>query len=301
MIDLDIVKRCGNALLAEGLCDGIGHELRGVPHAVKDHDGAVLHHALAPTLIAVEDFLDMGAPDDAVPRGNQLDGEGGKRLECGLGLLAEGHEDVGIVFLSFEQDGREVVLVIETVRGGQMLAKGVVGEEDFFFGAIGDHTVRPVKHGRRHEGKGTASDGECVACLDCLIAEAAVARREALETVGLAGDDGCLRAVVCHERNSAGVVRLHVAGNDVVDLRWIDDGRNTLQKLFPEGFLDGIDERDFFIQNQIGVVGRPTAGLISVEAAHGPVDCPHPINIFFDFDCLHRKTSIVEYVSSPSF
>ena len=39
-----------------------------------------------------------------------------------------------------------------------MLPKGIIGEENFFLGAVGHHAVGPVKHGRGYELKGTLTN-----------------------------------------------------------------------------------------------------------------------------------------------
>ena len=116
-------------------------------------------------------------------------------------------------------------------------------------------------------------------------------RLESLEAIGQAGDDLCLGAVLHEKRNAAGMVRFYMAGYDVVNAGRIDDARNAGQHFLAEGFLYRINQGDFFIQDEIGIIGGAATGLVAVEAAHGPVDGPYPVNIGFDFNGLHITTA----------
>ena len=288
---LDVVEGGGDALLLEGLGDGAGHLFGGVPHGVEDDDGALLEDARRPLLVEPVDLFDVGAPDDAVARRNHLDVEAPKRLEGGLCLAAVKHEDVGVVLLGLVVEHGEVVLVVEAAAGGEVLAEGVIREEDLLLGAVGDHAVGPVEHRGRHELQRALADGEGVACLDAFVRQVAVARLEALEALRDARDDLGVRAVGHHEGQRAGVVGLDVIGDDVVNLSRVDDGSDALEELFLERFLDRVDEGDFLVEDQVGVVARAAARLVAVEAAHGPVDGADPVDIFADFNCFHDVTS----------
>ena len=237
------------------------------------------------------DLFDVGAPDDAVARRNHLDVEAPKRLEGGLCLAAVKHEDVGVVLLGLVVEHGEVVLVVEAAAGGEVLAEGVIREEDLLLGAVGDHAVGPVEHRGRHELQRALADGEGVACLDAFVGQVAVARLEALEALRDARDDLGVRAVGHHEGQRAGVVGLDVIGDDVVNLSRVDDGSDALEELFLERFLDRVDEGDLLVEDQVGVVARAAARLVAVEAAHGPVDGADPVDIFADFNCFHDVTS----------
>ena len=241
------------------------------------------------------DLLDVGAPDDAVACCDHLDVEPFERLEGGLCLAAVEREDVGVVLLGLVVEHGKVVLVVEAAAGGEVLAEGVVGEEDLLLGAVGDHAVGPVEHRGRHELQGALADGEGIARLDAFVRQVAVARLEALESLRDARDDFGVRAVGHHEGQGAGVVGLDVVGDDVVDLRRVNDRGDALEELFLERLLDGVNEGDFLVEDQVGVVARAAARLVAVEAAHGPVDGADPVDIFADFNCFHDGTSFFWY------
>ena len=284
---LYIVVVCRDAGALEGLGDAAGHGLRRVPHAVEDDDGTLLGHSGRPFLVAVHDRGDVLAPDDAVAGGNHPDIEPAERLEGLLGLRPVEHEDVGVVFLRLEQDDRQIVLIVEAVARGIVLAERVVREQDLLLRAVGDHAVRPVQHRGGYELQRALADRQRLARLDCLIVQLAIAGREALETLRRAGDDCGVGADLGHERDAAGMIGLDMARYDVVDFRRIDDALDALEQLRLEAVLHRIDERDFVIEDEVGVIRRAAAGLIAVERAHRPVDGSYPVYIFRDFYCFH--------------
>ena len=148
---LDVVVLCGDALFGESFGDGARHRFRRVPHGVEDDDGLFFQLACAPLLVSGEDVGNVGAPEAAMPRGDHFDVDAGKSLQRRLRLAPVKHEDVGIVLFRFFHEDGEVHFIVKEAGGGEVLAEGIVREEDFFFGAVGDHAVRPVEHGRRHE------------------------------------------------------------------------------------------------------------------------------------------------------
>lgn len=72
----------------------------------------------------------MAAPDDAVGRGDHIEGKAGERLQGRFHILTVGHDDVGVVLLGLDEHLGQAHLVVEALRGGVMLAEGVVGEQD---------------------------------------------------------------------------------------------------------------------------------------------------------------------------
>ena len=125
---------------------------------------------------------------------DHFDGQAAESGERGLRLLAVQHQDVRVILLRFFHYNMHVVLVVEAAVRGQVLAEGVVGEQDLFLRAVSDHAVGPVEHRRRHEGQRARAEGERLAGLDRLIGQLAVAAGQPLEAVGRAGDDLRVRA-----------------------------------------------------------------------------------------------------------
>ena len=62
--------------------------------------------------------------------------------------------------------------------------------------------------------------------------------------------------------------------------------------------LHRVDERDFVIDDEIGIVAGTTLGVVAVKAAHGPVDGSDPVDAVTDFDSVHEKllSTIESYI-----
>jgi hypothetical protein len=88
------------------------------------------------------------------------------------------------------------------------------------------------------------------------------------------------------------VVWLYMAGDDIVDTGRIDDGGDALEEFFGEYILDGINQGDLIIEDQISVVRGTSSSLVTVETAHGPVNGANPVYVFSNFNCLHGKASL---------
>ena len=119
-----------------------------------------------------------------------------------------------------------------------------------------------------------------------MIVQLAVACRQTLEPVRIRREDFGVRREGCHFLERAGVVGLDVAGDDDINLRGLDDGRNAGEEFILEFNLRGVDERNFFVDNQIGVVAGAARGFVAVEISQRPIDCAHPKNIFTDLNRL---------------
>ena len=79
VVHLQIEQARGDAHLDEGLGDLRGHGLGGMPHGVVDHKRILLGNAAAPLLIHRQNLRHMAAPDDAVGRGDHIEGKAGER------------------------------------------------------------------------------------------------------------------------------------------------------------------------------------------------------------------------------
>ena len=237
----------------------------------------------------------MTAPHDAVRGGDEVNGirtkpangrEGGSRLPA-IRL-----HDVRVVLARLPHDLVEVILVIKAGRAGEMLAKGIVGEENLVVGVVGDHVVGPVDHGRLHEGERALADAERVTRLDTVVSEVAIVRGEPLHTlrrravnlaVGRRGLDG---------GHVARVVHLDVVGDKDVDLRRVDDRGDAGEQLVLEGDLGGVDERDLLVHDEVRVVGDAVFRGVAMEAAGVPVDAADPVHVGLDLHCRKHETSL---------
>ena len=221
---LDVIELRGQTFFGEGLGDGARHLFRRMPHGVEDDDGLVFQLARTPLLVGGEDIGDMGAPEPAVPRGDHLDVDPCERFQGRLCLAPVEHEDVRIVLLRLFHEYGEVHFIVEELGSGKVLTESVVREEDLLFGAVGDHAVGPVEHGRRHERERALAEAQCVARLDAVVGKIAVVGGQSLEAVGIARVDFRLGAKLHHRRDGTRVIGLDMVRDDDVDLGRVDDG-----------------------------------------------------------------------------
>ena len=211
--------------------------------------------------------------------------EAAHRLHGRGGLRAVGLHDVGVVLVRLVHDLTEVVLVIEAVGAGKVLAEGVVGEENLVVGVIGDHVVRPVDHRRLHEGQRALADAEGVTGLDAMVAEVAEVRGHVLDTLRRGAVDLCPGRELMNHGGGAGVVHLDVVGDEDVDFGGVDHRGDALEELVFERDLGGVDERDLLVQDEVGVVCDARLGGVAVELAGVPVERADPVDVRLDLNC----------------
>jgi len=76
------------------------------------------------------------------------------------------------------------------------------------------------------------------------------------------------------------MIRFGVVADNVVDVGRVGQGRDVGQELVGEGFLGRIDQGDFLVADEIGVVGGTVRRFITVKISHGPVDVAYPVDLF---------------------
>ena len=283
----------GHALLLEAGADGVGQLLGGVPHGVVDDDGALAGLLLSHDAVEIDDLPAAFAPvDEAVVRGDELDVEGlddGQGLEH-LGRI--GNHDVEVVFLAALQEVGGIVLVGEVLGGGDVLAEGVLGEEDLLFGAVGHHGVRPVEHAGFLEDQSALADGDGIAALDGLhgpvlhllgvVAFHGLERHGGAEDLlGLAAGD--------HFGQAAFVVELHVVDDEIVDLLGLNHAAEAAEQGAGLAGGHGIDQGVFLVLDEVGVVGRALGALgVAVEVVVVVVHVADPVHAAGKFKGFHR-------------
>ena len=72
-------------------------------------------------------------------------------------------------------------------------------------------------------------------------------------------------------RQGAGVVGFGVVGNDVVDLSGVDDRADTGEHLIGKRSFHRVDEGDFLVDDEKGVIGRAPGSQITVEVPDVPI------------------------------
>ena len=295
MVGLEVEQTRRDAALDERLDDLAGHRLGGVPHRVVHHDRVVLGLKRAPARVGLEDLGHVAAPDDAVARRDHVDVEPAERVEGAHDVARVGHHDVGVVLLGLREHLGQSHLVVEALRGGEMLAERVVGEQDAVLGAVGDHVVGPVHHDRLGELQRATADAQAVAGFDRHVAQVAVMGGQALHAVrGAAVDLGVGRQRV-DGRQRAGMVLLHMVGDDVLDLGRVDDLANALDQLVGKAGLARVDERGVLIHDEVGVVRRTPVGGVPVEITLVPIDAAHPVDARLHLDRMQHGRLLLRF------
>ena len=201
-----------------------------------------------------------------------------------------GHQDVGEVFLGFEEHVFHFGFVIEQLAAAVVLPEGIAGEQDLFFRAVGDHGIRPVEHGNGLEGQGPFAQAYGIPFFHDLGLEDIPVMF--LQFIGPLDRDqeGGIGAGLGQSRQAAGMVRFHMVHYNVVDFFRIHNGPDVAQ-LFPgEKSLHPVDQADFFIHDQEGVVGDPPRSGKAVEVMEGPVPDPHFVYIIDNGTSFHVES-----------
>jgi len=87
----------------------------------------------------------------------------------------------------------------------------------------------------------------------------------------------------------AGMVRLHVVGNHIVQIFQPYQTFKLLKKIIGKSFFGKVNQRIFLILNQIGIVGNALIqdGPQTLKELCGAVVDANPIDVWSDFDWSH--------------
>ena len=196
---------------------GLSHGLCGVPHAVKDNEGAGLRYAAAPVFISIQNIGHMASPDNAVTRRNHLRFHFFYNLPGTCGLFSITHDNICIIFFGFLHCFTEIRIVVKTRVSAVMLSECIIGEKYLFLRAQGYHIIRPVEHRCGDKGEAAFSETQRIVVLYGHIIVRAVVGGEPFYSAGSACNYRCVRAGLHQGRQSAGMIHFHMVGNDIVN------------------------------------------------------------------------------------
>ena len=209
----------------------------------------------------------MLRPDDAVAGADGPDGQAGARGERLCRLHTVRLHDVGIVFARLDVRLGQVALGVQPLVGGVVLAERVVGEEDVVRRHEGDHVVRPVHHGRGHEGEGALAEREGLARLHADVAELAVVGGKVLH----ARAGGAYTLAFLATSRMAGRPPLWSGS------AWLEMITSILAGSMTEEMRASISSANpsftvsmrvtLFVEHEVGVVRRAFFRLVAVEVA----------------------------------
>ena len=289
MGDLQVDQLVLHADIVQPLADRLGHGSGGLPHGVVDDQRLAVALLVAPAAVGLDDPARVAAPDHPVVRGEHADGQL-HLLDLGEQFLDQRRvkiEDVGIVLGGLVHEHTLFDLVVEPLAGGQVFAEGVAGEQDLVLLEVGEHGVRPVEHARFQETQGPLAQADLLPAADHVVGPVGLVEMLQQGLVPHLRADDLLRADGLDDLGqTAGVVHLHVVDHQVVDLLRVDDIADAVQQFALVGLLHRVDEGDFFIDDEKGVVGG-AVDRIAVKVAADPVDSPDPVDVLGKCNLLH--------------
>ena len=137
-----------------------------------------------------------------------------------------------------------------------MLTETVIRQQEFVFGNICHHRIRPMQHRRCQKAQIALADINRIAGLDNLILPpGCVKMRFQSHLSGRIGDNDRLRRQFHNLRNTARMILLHMVDNHIINFTEIDNRPNSCQLFLRHIGFNPVNQRDFVVHNQIAVVG----------------------------------------------
>ena len=294
--DGDIEHDGLHAALAQADGQQLGRVLRAaVDGGVGDHDALLLRGIGAPVDVAVDEFADVFAPDEAVQGADAVDLNRGGLLEQGLHLRAVFADDVAVIAPRLVHIIAEEVDLIGEQRAVDRAerAEGVSREQRARRQVIADHDLRPVDHRGAQECERVVAGLEGVALLDEM--EGVLRGDAAAELLqhgadAVAADDDGLRMAQQHLADRAGMVRLHVVDDEIVELAPGQNVVDVLEEYLADRRIDRVEQDGLVVEQQIGIVGNSVRhGVNTLEHSESAVIPADPPEILQNLaDTVHK-------------
>ena len=216
-------------------------------------------------------------------------------LEQGLHLRAVFADDVAVITAGLVHIVAEEVDLIGKQRAVDRAerAEGVGREQRARRQIIADHDLRPVDHRGAQERERVVAGLEGVALLDEM--EGVLRGDAAAELLqhgadAVAADDDGLRMAQQHLADRAGVVRLHVVDDEIVELAPGQNVVDVLEEYLADRRIDRVEQDGLVVEQQIGIVGNPVRnGVNTLEHGKSAVIPADPPEILQNLaDTVHK-------------
>ena len=141
---------------------------------------------------------------------------------------------------------------------GTEFSEAVCGEKDFFCAVISNHNFRPVNHRCKYKSQVMFSKGEGSAVIYSDLLAFQIQVKEILHHAEgfFVGNNGGVR-INFHEVGDIGcVVRFHMLCDQIIRFPVTQNLLNVIQPFVGKICIYGIHNRNFFVQDHIGVVGH---------------------------------------------
>lgn len=295
IVDGDIV----HAALMQQRGENLGGVGRVAVHGgISDHDALFFGFVFAPFVVFVDEPAEIASPDRSVQRAKHFDVDGAGFGENGLNLRSVLANDVGEVTSGI---GQPVALKVDFVveEHAVQSAEGAesIGREEHAIGRVkGHHDLRPVNHGGVDKEQIVFAEREGVKFVDNLFFRIAKVKLELIHHLEglLGGDNGGFRMGLMHQADGGAVIRLHMVDDDVIEWTAGKGLFNIVQVLIAIIPVDGIEDRGFFVQQHVGVVGHAAGDGENVFEKGGAVVIgTDPVEIVTDFANVIHKISFL--------
>jgi hypothetical protein len=185
--------------------------------------------------------------------------------------------------LAFEHLVRQA---FQNMKGREVAAEHVAGEQGTACFIIGEERVRPVEKGRRDNAKLPAAQVNLVPVFDHGHRQIRVGDEGKVHRRSPAAKDARVFGNVQQLLQSTGMVRLAVLDDDAVDLCRVDHLAHQREAFFKKTVPHTVDEGDFFRPlHDVGVVARTEIGFHNhVKPLHVRVQGAGPVDAVGDFD-----------------
>ena len=233
----------------------LGHALGVAVHGAVAYHDALFGLVAAQAVVDADDLLHMLVPHRSVGGAEIVELHAGQLLERILHGRAVFAHDVAVVTHHLEPEGVAVdVGVDDAAVEGAEAAERVAREEHVAGGVECHHRLGPVHHGGKHklQGVGTQLERVVVLHLHQIVGDAveALGHAECL----LVAHNLDFGIVFAYQGDGPAVVGLHVVHHEIVDGAVAYHLVYILKILDKEVHLHGVDEADFLVDDEIGVV-----------------------------------------------
>lgn len=265
---------------------------------IGDHDALFFGFVFAPFVVFVDEPAEIASPDRSVQRAKHFDVNGTGFGENGLNLRSVLANNIGEVTSGI---GQPVALKVDFVveEHAVQSAEGAesIGREEHAIGRVkGHHDLRPVNHGSIDKEQIVFAEREGVKFVDDLFFRIAKVKLELIHHLEslFGGDNGGFRMGLMHQADGGAVIRLHMVDDDVIEWTASKSLFNIVQVLIAIIPVDGIEDRGFFVQQHVGVVGHAAGDGENVFEKGGAVVIgTDPVEIVTDFANVIHKISFL--------
>ena len=235
------------------------HRLFGIAvnGGVGDHDALFFGLIARPCIVKIEVVAEVFGKNGTVERADLFNIKTCGFFQKRLYLCAVFADDADVIASCF------VCPRLVSVESAEF-SEAVCGEENLILAVVGHDDLGPVNHRSRYKGQCMLAERKCVTLTDhdSLICEI---RAEEVLHHGerfCGRNDGCVRICLHEIHDVRGMVGLHVLNDEIIGCFTAERILNVVEPFVGEICIYRIHNGDFFICNDVGVVGHSMGNLV---------------------------------------